>query len=191
VRTWRYGLRLMPILQHLIRKRFEHIIKACRTYNESRIIRLYVDLSDMVVVIKDIKNTFFIGVLALFDIIVTINLKVSGSVLICYVLSNNRDDWKIELHSTVSEYQTIPSMASVSINAHWLEREVFDMYGIQSPLVDSRRLLTDYGFEGFPLRKDFPLIGYIELRFDDELKHIVYEPVEMAQEYREFYLRNP
>jgi len=85
----------------------------------------------------------------------------------------------------------IPTISFIYQNAVWLEREVRDMFGTGfTGLLDSRRLLTDYGFEGFPLRKDFPLIGYFELRFDDEVRLVVYEPVEMTQEFRDFFLVN-
>jgi NADH:ubiquinone oxidoreductase subunit C len=76
--------------------------------------------------------------------------------------------------------------------ACWVEREIWDMFGIYFPnSPDLRRILTDYGFEGYPLRKDFPLSGYLEIRFDDEKRQLVYEPVELAQEYRNFDFTSP
>jgi NADH:ubiquinone oxidoreductase subunit C len=86
----------------------------------------------------------------------------------------------------------IPSTTTIFKSANWIERECWDMFGVffvNHP--DLRRILTDYGFEGFPLRKDFPLTGYIEVRYDDEKSNIVYEPLEMSQEYRLFNFNSP
>lgn len=86
----------------------------------------------------------------------------------------------------------IASLASIFSSANWIERECWDMFGVfflNHP--DLRRILTDYGFDGFPLRKDFPLTGYIEIRYDDEKANIVYEPLEMTQEYRLFNFTSP
>jgi NADH-quinone oxidoreductase subunit C len=92
----------------------------------------------------------------------------------------------------IMEGQKLFSCVDVFKNACWLEREVWDLYGIfffKNP--DLRRILTDYGFEGYPLRKDFPLSGYLEVRFDDERGGLVYEPVELAQAYRTFSFLTP
>jgi len=104
-------------------------------------------------------------------------------------LSGNR---RIRLKIAVEENVSVPSAVEVFPAAGWAERETFDMYGItfaQHP--DLRRLLTDYGFSGYPLRKDFPLTGYVELRYDEEQKRVVYQPVELVQEFREFDFMSP
>ena len=86
----------------------------------------------------------------------------------------------------------MPSIVGVFPAANWFEREAYDFYGILfEGHPDLRRLLTDYGFQGHPLRKDFPLTGFVELRYDDELKRVVYEPVKLMQEYRSFDFLSP
>jgi NADH-quinone oxidoreductase subunit C len=86
----------------------------------------------------------------------------------------------------------VPSIVGIFPAAGWFEREAYDLYGILfAGHPDLRRILTDYGFQGFPLRKDFPLTGFVELRYDDELKRVVYEPVNLQQEYRSFDFLSP
>ena len=92
----------------------------------------------------------------------------------------------------VNELRGLPSLNSVFKSSNWMEREVWDMFGVffyNHP--DLRRILTDYGFEGFPLRKDFPLTGYEEVRYDDEKKRVVYEPLEVSQEFRLYTFLSP
>ena len=91
-----------------------------------------------------------------------------------------------------SELTPVPSVASIWPCATWFERETWDMYGVVfEGLADLRRLLTDYGFEGHPLRKDFPLSGHVELRYDEERKQVVYEPVKLTQDFRSFDFLSP
>jgi NADH-quinone oxidoreductase subunit C len=104
------------------------------------------------------------------------------------IVKNRRIRVKVETDDTVP----VPSIVSVHPSADWFEREAFDMYGILfSDHPDLRRILTDYGFSGYPLRKDFPLTGYVEVRYDDEEKRVVYEPVRLVQEFREFDFLSP
>ncbi|SPF80555.1 NADH-quinone oxidoreductase subunit C [Pseudoprimorskyibacter insulae] len=99
---------------------------------------------------------------------------------------------RIRLRVSVREDEMVPSIVSVHPSANWFEREVFDMYGVLfSGHPDLRRILTDYGFRGYPLRKDFPTTGYTEVRYDEELKRVVYEPVSLVQEYRQFDFMSP
>lgn len=101
---------------------------------------------------------------------------------------NNRITIKVAIDDGIS----VPTVSTVFSAAGWFEREVFDMYGIffdNHP--DLRRILTDYGFEGYPLRKDFPLTGYKEVRYNQEMKRVVYEPVKLMQEYRNFDFESP
>ena len=99
---------------------------------------------------------------------------------------------RIRLKVAVREDDLMPSIIAVHPSANWFEREVFDMFGIIfSGHPDLRRILTDYGFRGYPLRKDFPTTGYTEVRYDDEQKRVVYEPVSLVQEYRQFDFMSP
>ena len=92
----------------------------------------------------------------------------------------------------VNEITSVPSVVDIFVNANWWEREVWDMYGIYfDKHPDLRRILTDYGFEGHPMRKDFPLSGYVEFRYDETKKRVIGEPVELAQEFRSFSYEMP
>ena len=99
---------------------------------------------------------------------------------------------RIRLKVAVREDEMVPSIHTIHPSANWFEREVFDMFGILfSGHPDLRRILTDYGFRGYPLRKDFPTTGYTEVRYDEALKRVVYEPVKLVQEYRQFDFMSP
>ncbi len=99
---------------------------------------------------------------------------------------------RIRVKAEVREDEIAPSIISIFPSADWYEREVFDMYGILfSGHPDLRRILTDYGFSGHPLRKDFPTTGYVEVRYDEAQKRVVYEPVKLTQEYRQFDFMSP
>ena len=99
---------------------------------------------------------------------------------------------RIRLKVQVREDEMIPSIIETHPSANWFEREIFDMFGILfSGHPDLRRILTDYGFRGYPLRKDFPTTGYTEVRYDEVLKRVVYEPVKLVQEYRQFDFMSP
>ena len=99
---------------------------------------------------------------------------------------------RIRLKVALREDATVPSLTGVHRSADWFEREVFDMFGILfSGHPDLRRILTDYGFRGYPLRKDFPTTGYTEVRYDEAQKRVVYEPVSLVQEYRQFDFMSP
>jgi len=99
---------------------------------------------------------------------------------------------RIRLKLAVDEEEMVPSLVNIHPSANWFEREVFDMFGILfSGHPDLRRILTDYGFRGFPLRKDFPTTGYTEVRYDEAQKRVVYEPVKLVQEYRQFDFMSP
>ncbi|MBA4748133.1 MAG: NADH-quinone oxidoreductase subunit C [Sphingopyxis sp.] len=111
---------------------------------------------------------------------------------VVYHLLSVTHNHRLRVRVTASEVTPVPSITGVWPNAGWLEREVFDMYGVLfSGNRDLRRILTDYGFEGHPFRKDFPLTGYVEMRYSEEAKRVVYEPVKLAQDFRSFDFLSP
>jgi NADH-quinone oxidoreductase subunit C len=111
--------------------------------------------------------------------------------VVYHLLSPHRNT-RIAVKAAIAEGATMPSIVSVFRGAEWYERETYDLYGvIFTDHPDLRRILTDYGFEGHPLRKDFPLTGYQEVRYDDEQKRVVYEPVKLNQEFRKFDFLSP
>ena len=107
-------------------------------------------------------------------------------------LLSPRQNLRIRIKVAVGEDETVPSATEVFPGADWFEREAYDLYGILfTGHPDLRRILTDYGFEGHPLRTDFPVTGFVEVRYDDEAKRVVYEPVELRQEFRNFDFLSP
>jgi NADH-quinone oxidoreductase subunit C len=111
---------------------------------------------------------------------------------VVYHLLSPRLNQRIRVKCEADEDTAVPSAVEVFPAANWFEREAYDMYGILfSGHPDLRRLLTDYGFQGHPLRKDFPLTGYVEVRYDDAQKRVVYEPVKLTQEFRSFDFMSP
>jgi NADH-quinone oxidoreductase subunit C len=111
---------------------------------------------------------------------------------VVYHLLSMYQNQRIRLRVAVREDDIVPSIISVHPSANWFERETFDMYGILfSGHPDLRRILTDYGFRGYPLRKDFPTTGYTEVRYDEVEKRVVYEPVSLVAEYRQFDFMSP
>jgi NADH-quinone oxidoreductase subunit C len=111
---------------------------------------------------------------------------------VCYHLLSLTKNHRIRVKVTTDEDTPVPTVTHIWPVAGWLEREVYDMYGVVfSGNPDLRRILTDYGFKGHPQRKDFPLTGYVELRYSEEAKRVVYEPVQLAQDFRSFDFMSP
>jgi NADH-quinone oxidoreductase subunit C len=111
---------------------------------------------------------------------------------VVYHLLSPRHNLRIRVKLETDEAHPVPSIITVYPGADWFEREAYDLYGVLfTGHPDMRRILTDYGFDGHPLRKDFPLTGFVEVRFDDELKRVVYEPVRLNQEFRNFDFLSP
>jgi len=111
---------------------------------------------------------------------------------VVYHLLSPKQNLRIRVKVATDESTAVPSIIEIFPGADWFERETYDLYGIVfDGHPDMRRILTDYGFEGHPLRKDFPLTGFVEVRYDDELKRVVYEPVRLNQEFRNFDFLSP
>jgi NADH-quinone oxidoreductase subunit C len=111
---------------------------------------------------------------------------------VVYNLLSLKHNFRVRVKITVDEETPVDSVCGIFSGANWFEREVWDMYGVRfNDHPDLRRILTDYGFDGHPLRKDFPLTGFVEVRYDETQKRVVYEPVKLAQEYRNFDFTSP
>ena len=109
-----------------------------------------------------------------------------------YLFLSHQFNQRIIISSLINENEVVPSLTKIFPSANWMEREVFDMYGVKfKDHPDLRRILTDYDFKGFPLRKDFPLTGYNEVRYSENQKKVIYEPVKLEQNYRNFDYQSP
>jgi len=111
---------------------------------------------------------------------------------IVYLLLSHENNLRIVINTNIEEGKEVPSITKIFTSSNWMEREVFDMYGISfKGHPDLRRILTDYGFEGYPLRKDFPLSGHTEVRYSEDKKKVISEPVKLEQDYRDFDFQSP
>lgn len=139
-----------------------------------------------------LKNNTYSQFKILTDIVVSDYPNKKKRFSIVYSLLSVKYSVRVNVKTWVSELEFVESSVNTFSSANWMEREIWDMYGIffkNHP--DLRRILTDYGFSGHPLRKDFPLSGFVEVRYDDNVNKIVTEPVELTQAYRDFNFKNP
>ena len=147
------------------------------------------DLIDVVLFVKTNKDTKF---RQLIDITVVDYPERSKRFKIVYLFLSHEFNQRMILSYNISENEVITSLTPIFPSANWMEREVFDMYGVSfKDHPDLRRILTDYGFEGHPLRKDFPLTGLTEVRYSEDQKKVVNEPVKLEQNYRNFDYESP
>ena len=155
-------------------------------------LHLVIDSEDLVNVslfIKSNKNTKF---RQLIDITVVDHPEHTQRFRVVYLFLSHEFNQRIVLSYLINENEVIPSLTSIYPAANWMEREVFDMYGVKfKDHPDLRRILTDYGFEGHPLRKDFPLTGHTEVRYSEDQKKVILEPVKLEQNYRNFDYESP
>ncbi len=147
------------------------------------------DLLDVTLFLKTNKDTKF---RQLIDITAVDYPEEPQRFKIVYLLLSHEFNQRLILRYRINENEVINSLTSIFPSANWMEREVFDMYGINfKDHPDLRRILTDYGFEGHPLRKDFPLTGHTEVRYSEEQKKVLIEPVKLEQNYRNFDYESP
>jgi NADH-quinone oxidoreductase subunit C len=147
------------------------------------------DLIEVVTFLRDDKNCQFISII---DVCGADYPSRAKRFDVVYHLLSPKQNIRIRIKVQADEETVVPSITGVYPGADWFERETYDLYGVLfSGHPDLRRLLTDYGFEGHPLRKDFPLTGFVEVRYDDEAKRVIYEPVELKQEFRNFDFLSP
>ena len=153
---------------------------------------LRIDLVNIVPVLKALRDDSELAMTQLTDLTAVDYPERSERFDIVYQLLSVGCNKRLRVIARADEGVVVPSVIGLFRSANWAEREVWDMFGIYfSGHPDMRRLLTDYGFEGHPLRKDFPLTGYVEVRYSDTQRRVVYEPVHLNQEYRDFDFLSP
>ena len=151
-----------------------------------------IDKEDLLDVVLFMKTNQDIKFKQLIDITVVDYPERSKRFKVVYLFLSHEFNQRMILSYNISENEVIPSLTSIFPSANWMEREVFDMYGVNfKNHPDLRRILTDYGFEGHPLRKDFPLTGHTEVRYSEGQKKVITEPVKLEQNYRNFDYESP
>ena len=163
-------------------------------FSETKHSQLYLSIesNDLIDVLLFLKNDASTKFKQLTDITAVDYPQESKRFKLVYMLLSHEFNNRIILNYLINEHEVIPSITELFPSANWMEREVFDMYGIKfKDHPDLRRILTDYNFEGFPLRKDFPLTGHNEVRYNENEKKVLYEPVKLEQNYRNFDYSSP
>ena len=147
------------------------------------------DLLDVILFLKTNEDTKF---KQLIDITAVDYPENSKRFKMVYLFLSHQYNQRIVISSLINENELVSSLTKIFPSANWMEREVFDMYGVKfKDHPDLRRILTDYGFEGHPLRKDFPLTGHNEVRYSEDEKKVIYEPVKLEQNYKNFDYESP
>ena len=155
-------------------------------------LKLIIDEQSLIDVIIFIKNNPEIKFRQLIDITAVDYPDKEKRFKLIYFFLSHEFNIRLNLEYYIKENEIVSSVTSIFPSANWMEREVFDMYGISfKDHPDLRRILTDYNFQGFPLRKDFPLTGHNEVRYNEEDKKVIYEPVKLEQNYRNFDYESP
>jgi NADH-quinone oxidoreductase subunit C len=170
-------------------KQPEAVVSSTVAFGELTLVANLANLEALVETLRDDASCRFTS---LVDITAVDHPERSARFDMVYHFLSMYRNHRIRVKVAVREEEMVPSLVELHPSANWFEREVFDMFGILfSGHPDLRRILTDYGFRGYPLRKDFPTTGYTEVRYDESLKRVVYEPVNLVQEYRQFDFMSP
>ena len=180
---------LSTLAAHLTGKFGDKIAKSEIAYGELTVTVAGEDIVDVVTFLRDDTACQFVSFV---DVCGADYPSRAKRFDVVYHLLSPKKNVRIRVKVMTDEDTPVPSITGVYPGADWFEREAYDLYGVLfTGHPDMRRLLTDYGFEGYPLRKDFPLTGFVEVRYDDEQKRVVYEPVRLAQEFRNFDFLSP
>ncbi|MGV6801470.1 MAG: NADH-quinone oxidoreductase subunit C [bacterium] len=180
---------LNDLKEHIEARIGEDLLSSSIAYGE---LSLSVRPSNIITVLKFLRDNKLCQFIQLIDLCGVDYPSRERRFDVVYHLLSLHNNMRIRVKAALGEGKSIPSVIDIFPCANWFEREAFDMYGIPfEGHPDLRRLLTDYGFEGYPLRKDFPLTGHVEVRYDDEQKRVVYEPVNLTQEFRNFDYLSP
>ena len=151
-----------------------------------------VDVENLISAILFLKTNEKCRFKQLIDITAVDYIEKEERFKIVYLLLSHEKNLRIVINTHIDDKVVVPSITKIFPSANWMEREVFDMYGVSfKEHPDLRRILTDYGFEGYPLRKDFPLTGHTEVRYSETKKKVISEPVKLDQEYRNFDFESP
>ena len=155
-------------------------------------ITITTDKKNLILLLNFLKSNYLLQFKTLISITAVDYPERHDRFEINYFLLSYKLNKRIIIKVNTNDVIPVPSITNVFSSANWYEREVWDLFGVFfSGHPDLRRILTDYGFEGFPFRKDFPQTGFVEIRYDDQKKYVLYEPVEMAQEFRSFDFISP
>ena len=189
-RFWRQQAAELPELLDTVQSDLGDLLVASKIeHGDLTIEVLATDIVEVLGKLRDGASTRFISFL---DICGVDYPERKQRFEVVYHLLSPRNNQRIRVKLRTDDETPVPTVTSVFPGAAWYEREAYDLYGILfTGHPDLRRLLTDYGFEGHPLRKDFPVAGFVEVRYDDEQKRVIYEPVNLRQEYREFDFLSP
>jgi len=180
---------LNELAAHITQRRPNAVLSHSVTHGE---LTLEIAATHLVALVDFLKNDAACRLSSLVDITAIDYPERAARFDVVYHFLSMYQNHRIRLKAAIRADDMVPSIITIHPSANWFEREVFDMFGILfSGHPDLRRILTDYGFRGYPLRKDFPTTGYTEVRYDEAQKRVVYEPVKLVQEYRQFDFMSP